>query len=123
MVKWIQKSVALIGVKVLLWLIIGYQRFVSPYIAVRCRFYPSCSAYGKTALQWHGFCYGGGLLLRRLLRCHPFGGSGIDFVPLPLYRFIFVPAEASVMIWRSVGGYGVWSDHFSYVARLKAWLS
>ncbi len=47
----------------------------------RCRFYPSCSAYGITAVQRFGALRGGWLALRRLGRCHPWNPGGIDHVP------------------------------------------
>lgn len=46
-----------------------------------CRFLPSCSEYAIGALGAHGTVRGGGLALRRLLRCHPWGGHGVDPVP------------------------------------------
>jgi len=47
-----------------------------------CRFYPSCSAYAAEAIEAHGALRGGILAARRILRCHPFGASGIDLVPV-----------------------------------------
>ncbi|HVX20817.1 MAG TPA: membrane protein insertion efficiency factor YidD [Acidimicrobiales bacterium] len=49
-----------------------------------CRFYPSCSSYAAEAVEVHGAWRGGLLALRRISRCHPFGGHGIDLVPLPV---------------------------------------
>ncbi len=46
-----------------------------------CRYWPSCSAYAAEAVERHGAWRGGRLAVRRLLRCHPFGGHGIDLVP------------------------------------------
>lgn len=46
-----------------------------------CRFTPTCSAYALEALQRHGPFKGSYLTIRRLLRCHPWGGSGYDPVP------------------------------------------
>lgn len=67
--------------RLVLALIRGYQRFVSPYIPPRCRFYPSCSAYAADAVSRHGPLRGGYLAIRRLLRCHPFHPGGYDPVP------------------------------------------
>ena len=46
-----------------------------------CRFTPTCSQYGYEAIQKHGFVKGWTLALRRVGRCHPWGGSGYDPVP------------------------------------------
>lgn len=63
------------------WLVRGYQLLVSPLLPQSCRYYPSCSAYGVTALQRFGLVRGGYLTLHRLLRCHPWCAGGIDHVP------------------------------------------
>ena len=62
-------------------LIRAYQLLVSPWISPHCRYAPSCSAYAQEALARHGACTGGWLALKRLARCHPWGGSGFDPVP------------------------------------------
>lgn len=59
----------------------GYRRWISPALPPACRFEPSCSAYAEEALKKHGAARGSWLAARRLLRCHPFGGSGYDPVP------------------------------------------
>jgi putative membrane protein insertion efficiency factor len=59
----------------------GYQRIVSPWTRPACRYSPSCSQYAFEAIEEHGVTRGSWLSLRRLLRCHPFGGSGYDPVP------------------------------------------
>jgi putative membrane protein insertion efficiency factor len=46
-----------------------------------CRYQPTCSAYSLEALEKHGAIKGSYLTIRRILRCHPWGGSGIDNVP------------------------------------------
>ncbi|MCJ8500887.1 membrane protein insertion efficiency factor YidD [Desulfatitalea alkaliphila] len=58
-----------------------YQIAISPMVGPACRFAPSCSEYALEALSRHGLLKGSGLALRRLLRCHPWGGSGYDPVP------------------------------------------
>lgn len=66
---------------VLVELLRGYQRFVSPLLGPRCRFYPSCSAYALEAVRLHGALRGSWLAVRRLSRCHPFHPGGLDPVP------------------------------------------
>lgn len=67
--------------RVLIVPIRGYQRFISPLLAPRCRFHPSCSQYAIEALQRHGALRGTWLALGRLLRCHPLHPGGDDPVP------------------------------------------
>jgi hypothetical protein len=59
----------------------AYRLFFSPWVGHNCRFMPTCSAYALEALEKHGAARGGWLALRRIVRCHPGGGSGIDNVP------------------------------------------
>ena len=58
----------------------GYQRLTrgrpSP-----CRYWPTCSSYALEALEVHGAARGSWLTIRRILRCHPWGGAGVDPVP------------------------------------------
>ncbi|GHD81225.1 membrane protein insertion efficiency factor YidD [Vogesella fluminis] len=58
-----------------------YQLAISPWLPPRCRYQPTCSAYAIEALQKHGVIKGSWLAIRRISRCHPFGGSGHDPVP------------------------------------------
>ena len=70
------------GVAALLIALIGfYRRFVSPLLGPRCRFIPTCSAYGLEAIEKHGPWRGGWLTVKRLLRCHPWTPCGCDPVP------------------------------------------
>lgn len=58
-----------------------YQKCISPLTPPTCRFTPSCSQYAVEALRKHGPVKGLWLAVRRILRCHPWGGSGYDPVP------------------------------------------
>jgi len=58
-----------------------YQLFVSPFLGANCRYTPTCSQYGKEAILKHGPFRGGWLAVKRILRCHPWGGHGHDPVP------------------------------------------
>ena len=59
-----------------------YQLVVSPLKKPCCRFYPTCSVYARDAFLLHGPIKGAMLSLRRILRCHPWGRSGYDPVPV-----------------------------------------
>jgi uncharacterized protein len=59
----------------------AYQRFISPLLGDRCRFYPSCSQYMLESIGRHGPLRGTYLGVRRLLRCHPWNAGGFDHVP------------------------------------------
>jgi len=67
--------------KLAIGLIRGYQYLVSPFFPACCRFAPTCSHYAVDAFATHGVLAGSALTLRRLLRCHPWGGEGYDPVP------------------------------------------
>lgn len=58
-----------------------YQRFISPMLGERCRFYPSCSEYTARAILKFGPIRGMYLGARRLLRCHPWNPGGVDHIP------------------------------------------
>ena len=58
-----------------------YQVAISPLKPPTCRFSPTCSTYALEALKKYGLLKGGRLALRRIMRCHPWGGSGYDPVP------------------------------------------
>ncbi len=65
----------------LLILIVFYKKCISPLLPPCCRYVPTCSAYAAEAIMTHGAFYGSWLAAKRLLRCHPWGGSGYDPVP------------------------------------------
>jgi uncharacterized protein len=81
--------------RVLVALIAGYRRFVSPLLAPRCRFEPSCSAYALEAVREHGALRGTWLAVRRIGRCHPFNPGGFDPVPPAPHRRLSHPEGAS----------------------------
>ncbi len=58
-----------------------YQLFISPLFPSSCRYTPTCSHYTAEALKKYGLFKGGWLGIKRILRCHPWGGSGYDPVP------------------------------------------
>ena len=58
-----------------------YQRYISALLPASCRYHPSCSEYTRLAVEAHGAARGIWLGVRRLVRCHPWGGYGIDLVP------------------------------------------
>lgn len=68
-------------VKIMVWLIRGYQLMISPYKPPSCRFAPTCSHYAIESIRRFGAWRGGWLALRRILRCHPFHPGGYDPVP------------------------------------------
>ncbi|MCG8511205.1 MAG: membrane protein insertion efficiency factor YidD [Rhodospirillales bacterium] len=66
----------------LIWgLIRAYQLLISPVFPMSCRYSPSCSAYAAEAVMRHGALRGSWLAVRRMVRCHPWGGWGYDPVP------------------------------------------
>ncbi|MBI5310228.1 MAG: membrane protein insertion efficiency factor YidD [Actinobacteria bacterium] len=67
------RSVALLPVHV-------YRRLISPLIAPRCRYYPTCSTYALEAIRTYGVFRGGVLAAWRVIRCNPFSDGGVDHV-------------------------------------------
>lgn len=66
---------------VMLQLLKGYKRWISPMLPPSCRYVPTCSEYAMEAIEVHGALRGSALALGRLLRCHPFVRGGHDPVP------------------------------------------
>ncbi|MBO01449.1 MAG: membrane protein insertion efficiency factor YidD [Candidatus Marinimicrobia bacterium] len=64
--------------KLLIFLIKGYQRLVSPLLGPHCRFQPTCSCYGVDAIIKYGAGKGLYLLFKRVIKCHPFNKGGVD---------------------------------------------
>lgn len=63
------------------FLILFYRKCISPFTPPACRFTPTCSEYALEAFRKYGPFKGMYLTVRRILRCHPWGGSGYDPVP------------------------------------------
>ncbi len=59
----------------------AYRLVLSPWVGHGCRYQPTCSAYALEALEKHGGLKGSYLATKRILSCHPLGGSGYDPVP------------------------------------------
>ncbi len=70
-----------IVIKPVLWLISMYRYLISPWLGRACRFNPSCSYYAEQAIIQHGIVKGSYLSMIRIVKCHPWGGSGEDPVP------------------------------------------
>jgi putative membrane protein insertion efficiency factor len=67
--------------RLLIALLRAYKRWISPLLGPLCRFHPTCSVYAMEAIATHGALRGGGLAVRRVLRCHPLNPGGHDPVP------------------------------------------
>ena len=67
--------------KVFIKIIKIYQKTISPLLGQNCRYHPTCSQYAIEALTLHGVFYGSFLAIKRIIKCNPWGGSGIDNVP------------------------------------------
>ena len=67
--------------RILIGLIVVYQKAISPLLPASCRYTPSCSQYARDAVGKYGAIKGSWLAMRRLSRCHPWGGHGYDPVP------------------------------------------
>lgn len=73
-ISWVLVTILLLPI----WI---YQKAISPYTPPSCRFTPTCSEYARQALLKHGPIKGLWLAIKRIARCHPWGGSGYDPVP------------------------------------------
>lgn len=76
------RAIPLLPRNLALSLLHGYRATISHVYGDVCKYYPSCSAYAVGAVQQHGALVGSALTARRLARCHPWAGGGIDDVPL-----------------------------------------
>ena len=64
--------------KIFVMPILLYQYLISPLIPISCRFNPTCSQYSKEAILKYGILKGFFLSIKRILKCHPWGGNGYD---------------------------------------------
>lgn len=80
-VYWVWKLICSLISKVMLALLWFYRHCISPLTPAACRYTPTCSQYAVEAIKKYGPFKGGWLALKRILRCHPWGGSGYDPVP------------------------------------------
>ncbi|MEX0655153.1 MAG: membrane protein insertion efficiency factor YidD [Phycisphaeraceae bacterium] len=64
--------------KALIWMVMVYRVTLGPFMGGHCRFQPSCSQYMLDAVSKYGPSRGGWRGVKRICRCHPFGGSGYD---------------------------------------------
>jgi len=62
-------------------LIRAWQLLLAPVLGNNCRYWPSCSHYAAEVIHSHGAARGSWLAVKRVARCHPWGGSGVDPVP------------------------------------------
>lgn len=76
-----EKSLKKMALFPFLIIIRTYQLLISPWLGHACRYQPTCSEYAVSAVNEHGFFKGGWLTLKRLGKCHPWGGTGYDPVP------------------------------------------
>ncbi len=65
----------------LIFIIKIYQLIFSPLIGKNCRYLPTCSEYAIESLKSHGLLRGSFFVIKRILKCHPFGGHGFDPIP------------------------------------------
>jgi len=69
------------AVRTVIWIIMLYRNYISPYLPGLCRYTPTCSEYALVATSRFGVLKGIYLSLIRLMKCRPYGGSGYDPVP------------------------------------------
>ncbi|MDO4496729.1 MAG: membrane protein insertion efficiency factor YidD [Bacteroidales bacterium] len=67
--------------RILIAMIMFYKNYISPLTPPACRYTPTCSTYALQAIQKYGAIKGTWLAIKRIMRCHPWGGSGYDPVP------------------------------------------
>ena len=67
--------------KIFIYLIKFYRKYISPMKSTKCPYFPTCSEYGREAVEKYGAFKGGFLALWRIIRCNPFSKGGYDPVP------------------------------------------
>lgn len=67
--------------QVLKYIVLFYQKAISPIFPPSCRFHPTCSHYAIESLEKHGAFWGSLLAAKRIIRCNPFNPGGLDYVP------------------------------------------
>ena len=70
-----------LAVRLALGMVRAYQLFLRPLLSGQCRYLPTCSEYAAEAIATHGAMRGSWMAIKRVVRCHPLGGSGLDPVP------------------------------------------
>ena len=75
-------------ITLLIFIFKAYQFFLSPILKANCRYLPTCSEYSIIAFKKYGLVKGFYYSLKRILKCHPFGGSGYDPVPKKINKEI-----------------------------------
>lgn len=78
--SWLVQFIWLAPRNLLILLVKGYRKVISPLYGDVCRYHPTCSAYGLEQLQQRGTIYGSGLTAWRILRCNPWSQGGVDQV-------------------------------------------
>lgn len=86
--------------KILIYMVVGYKKLISPIFPPSCRYYPTCSTYMIDAIRKHGAFLGLIMGLGRIFRCHPFIRGGYD--PVPDHFTIFRNKKASERYRRSI---------------------
>ena len=76
-----KEKIKRVSIFIVLLPIYFFRICISPWTPASCRYSPSCSEYALTAIKRHGAFKGGWLAVKRILRCHPWGGHGYDPVP------------------------------------------
>ncbi|HWK57900.1 MAG TPA: membrane protein insertion efficiency factor YidD [Parapedobacter sp.] len=82
LLRYIWNNVIKVAISAIFLLLIrGYQVLLSPMLGASCRYSPTCSQYAVEAIRKYGPFKGGWLAIKRIGRCHPWGGHGHDPVP------------------------------------------